>query len=88
MHVQPGRPFRIPLNDNRYLDISMYPHKWKMDVYMSVWEEGKSSAISMNRKSYLALNKVFGQKRAEEWLTKRLNQQSQQIAGVSVITKS
>lgn len=52
---------------------------------MSVWEEGRSTAISFSNKRYVNFDKFLPIKIAEKIAVFLINRQSQKVAGIKLI---
>lgn len=80
-----GESFRQHLDNQTYLDVSVYPQKWTTFVSMTLWKEGNALALSSRHKTHLNYNRFLPVKLAEKTAAYFLNRQSQKVAGYSLI---
>jgi hypothetical protein len=80
-----GKSYRIHLEDNSYLDISIYPSEWTTTINMSLWKEGNGIALGVANRTYFNFEKVMSEKLAERLGTYLINKQSQQAAHINII---
>lgn len=87
MRLMTGKGYRHRLEDNRYVDISIYPNRWTTTVNMSLWEEGNSQALSFYDKTYFNLERIFPKNWASKQSLKLLNRHSKKVAGIALFEK-
>jgi len=81
MKVMLGTSHRVPIENNRYVDISYYPSKWTTTVNMGLWEEGNGVALACEEKTYFNFEKIMPIPLASKLGTYLLNKQSERVAG-------
>lgn len=80
-----GKSHRHQLDNNRYVDISVYTKKWTTTVNMSLWEERNGRALACEEKTYFNFEKILPVPIVTKIATHLLNKQSQKVAGFDFI---
>lgn len=82
-----GKSYRQPLDNDTYLDISIYPKKWTTTICMSLWERGSGVAIETCDRTYLNFEKLIPLKLAKKLGAYLINKQSQKLAKFDLVFK-
>ena len=87
MEYMLGKSYRHLLENNRYVDISIFPNKWRTKVSMSLWEEGNGVSLKFVDQTFLNFDKFLPNKLAVIIATFKINRQSQKVAGFDLIRR-
>lgn len=86
MEFMIGKSYRQALDNDTYLDISVYPKKWTTTIFMSLWEDGNGVALETCDRTYFNFEKVLPLKFAKKLGAYLINKQSQKVAKFDLIS--